>query len=103
VFSPFLGLFLGEQGEQHLVPALVARLIALALRYQPPIESNVFVVDEKLHYDLRAGPPSSRIMTGLHIVTCSILLIRAAIFSSLHELTGAARIEPSCRRFASSE
>ena len=44
-----LGNFLGQQGQQHLVPILVTFWIALALRDQMPVVRNIGVVDEALH------------------------------------------------------
>jgi hypothetical protein len=51
----FRGFLLGEQGQQRLVPTLVARRIALAFLKQPPIMLDVCIVNETLH-----GKPPSR-------------------------------------------
>jgi hypothetical protein len=45
----FLSQFLGKQLQQHCVAIFVARLIALALGYQPPVVLDVCIMDETLH------------------------------------------------------
>jgi hypothetical protein len=66
-------LFLVEQGQQHLVPILVALGIALALGYQVPIEIDVCVVYVIQHWrPPHAGSTLSR-RKGL---ACSILITR---------------------------
>src|ERR1700758_5184405 len=73
-FLVLLGCFLVEQGQQHLVPILVAFRIALALGDQPPIEIDVCVVDVILHGALRMQVAYCHGAKGL---TCSILNTRA--------------------------